>query len=196
MMITIKLVDSSYLENSAHERGVSRTGLVKMVMDVVLKDQMILSILDDADELNKTPEPPARVKPQRVFSRIAPPAYVRPSRATTSRAEMRAQLTQAVVNTGGKRITLVDRQKMVIEKLASAGTPLSMAELGGQLFWAATDYLVAHGQVHRILDASSVGRSASVRYSLQPPESTVVAPSCDGDALSTEAAPAAGDVDA
>jgi hypothetical protein len=113
-----------YLESSARMRGISRTMLVRRVIEIILNEQMILSILDDNDAPGpKTAAPkkrgnaphvhdaPKYSKPprDRLFDAVAQhrvPIITR-VRAKTgkpsamSRAQMEEDLRQAVLNTGG-----------------------------------------------------------------------------------------------
>ena len=60
--MTIKNVvvplEIEYLEKAAKKRGISRTKLVQVVMEKVVKDELVLAILDDDDRLRNEPCPP------------------------------------------------------------------------------------------------------------------------------------------
>jgi hypothetical protein len=62
MVMTIKNVvvplEIEYLQESAKKRGISRTKLVQVVMEKVVKDELVLAILADDDRLRNEPRPP------------------------------------------------------------------------------------------------------------------------------------------
>lgn len=49
--LQVRLPETSYLESSARLRKMSRKMLMERVLEIILRDQLILSILDDSDEL-------------------------------------------------------------------------------------------------------------------------------------------------
>lgn len=101
--------DENYLESAARLRKMSRTKLLRTVIEIVLRDQLILSIMDDADrpmavavaKRDYTPRgtnpPPPPITRQRSnagtisFRRSAP----------KTREELRRELEEAVRNTAG-----------------------------------------------------------------------------------------------
>jgi AAA+ superfamily predicted ATPase len=62
MVMTIKNVvvplEIEYLREAAKKRGISRTKLVQVVMEKVVKDELVLAILDDDDQLRNEPPQP------------------------------------------------------------------------------------------------------------------------------------------
>lgn len=46
-----------YLEQAAKERGISRTKLVRIVMEKVVRDELISEIVSDDDLAAETPQP-------------------------------------------------------------------------------------------------------------------------------------------
>jgi len=54
--IVIPLEDE-YLEKAAKERGVSRTKLVRIVMEKVVREQLISKIIGDGNLVNDEPPP-------------------------------------------------------------------------------------------------------------------------------------------
>ena len=50
-------IDTEYLETAAKKRGISRTKLVKVVMERVITDQLVADILDDNDQTMLVPKP-------------------------------------------------------------------------------------------------------------------------------------------
>lgn len=109
-----------YLDSSARLRNMSKAELLRRVVDIVLKDCMILSVLDDADDVTKATAPSRPVgrpnkamqKPaDKVFNDVtrtpvpAPKAWAatthtrRKNASERTKAEMYADLRQAVENT-------------------------------------------------------------------------------------------------
>jgi AAA+ superfamily predicted ATPase len=60
--VTIKNVvvplEVEYLQKAAKRRGISRTKLVRIVMERVVKDELVLAILDDDDQVRNEPRKP------------------------------------------------------------------------------------------------------------------------------------------
>jgi AAA+ superfamily predicted ATPase len=60
--VTIKNVvvplEIEYLQEAAKKRGISRTKLVRVVMERVVKDELVLAILDDDDQVRNEPRKP------------------------------------------------------------------------------------------------------------------------------------------
>jgi hypothetical protein len=60
--MTIKNVvvplEVEYLQKAAKKRGISRTKLVQVVMDKVVRDELVLEILDDDDRVRNEPRKP------------------------------------------------------------------------------------------------------------------------------------------
>jgi AAA+ superfamily predicted ATPase len=60
--MTIKNVvvplETEYLQEAARKRGISRTKLVRVVMEKVVKDELVLEILDDNDQVRNEPSQP------------------------------------------------------------------------------------------------------------------------------------------
>jgi hypothetical protein len=60
--VTIKNVvvalEIEYLQEAAKKRGISRTKLVRIVMERVVKDELVLEILDDDDQVRNEPRKP------------------------------------------------------------------------------------------------------------------------------------------
>jgi hypothetical protein len=50
-------LDTEYLEQAAKLRGISRTRLVKVVMDKIIADQLVPDILDDGGRKMSVPKP-------------------------------------------------------------------------------------------------------------------------------------------
>jgi hypothetical protein len=50
-------LDTEYLEEAAKVRGISRTRLVKVVMDKVIADRLVPVVLDDGDQKMSVPKP-------------------------------------------------------------------------------------------------------------------------------------------
>lgn len=117
----------TYLETSARLRGISRTRLLKRVMEIVLTDQLILGILDDGDKPSektaRKPTPRGRPRNMPPKDRLFDAVIVRPksssvpqrrrggiprytyglkSKSPPTKNEMLEQLRQAVLNTGGE----------------------------------------------------------------------------------------------
>jgi hypothetical protein len=61
-VVTIKNVvvplEIEYLQEAAKKRGISRTKLVRVVMERVVKDELVLEILDDDDQVRNEPRKP------------------------------------------------------------------------------------------------------------------------------------------
>ena len=51
-------VEIEYLQEAAKKRGISRTKLVQVVMEKVVKDKLVLAILDDDEQLRHEPRQP------------------------------------------------------------------------------------------------------------------------------------------
>ena len=51
-------LEVEYLQEAAKKRGISRTKLVQVVMEKVVKDKLVLAILDDNDQLRHEPRQP------------------------------------------------------------------------------------------------------------------------------------------
>lgn len=119
MRLSIDIPDSElpYLEASARLRHISHTSLARKVLHTVLKDQLVLSILDDADEIVQA-KPLTHVQQVRIQEREAKaeaqkqraanvahrktqynPAMVFRKAQPKTREELRRELEQAVVNT-------------------------------------------------------------------------------------------------
>lgn len=113
-----------YLESSARIRGISRTALMRRVLETVLEEKLVLSVLDDDDAPKK---PVARKKLGRPANHDKPPRdrlYDALKRSTPvpqhrdmtdikpfkrykpqpTRSELQEQLRQAVLNTGGSLV--------------------------------------------------------------------------------------------
>jgi hypothetical protein len=62
MFMTIKNVvvplEIEYLQEAAKKRGISRTKLVQVVMEKVVKDELVLEILDDDEQVRTEPRKP------------------------------------------------------------------------------------------------------------------------------------------
>ena len=54
---TIPLEETEYLQQVAKKRGISRTRLVRLVMEKVVSDELVLDILDE-DEMRPAPPQP------------------------------------------------------------------------------------------------------------------------------------------
>jgi hypothetical protein len=61
-VMTIKNVviplEIEYLQDAAKKRGISRTKLVQVVMEKVVRDELVLEILDDDDQARTEPRRP------------------------------------------------------------------------------------------------------------------------------------------
>jgi hypothetical protein len=59
--VTIKNIvvplEVEYLEKAAKERGISRTRLVRVVMEKVVRDELVSKIIGDDDLVNAEPAP-------------------------------------------------------------------------------------------------------------------------------------------
>jgi hypothetical protein len=51
-------VEIEYLQEAAKKRRISRTKLVQVVMEKVVKDELVRAILDDDDQLRHEPRQP------------------------------------------------------------------------------------------------------------------------------------------
>jgi hypothetical protein len=51
-------LEIEYLQEAAKKRGISRTKLVRVVMERVVKDELVLEILDDDDQVRSEPRKP------------------------------------------------------------------------------------------------------------------------------------------
>lgn len=92
----------AYLESSARIRGISVATLVRRILTTVIKDQMVLSILDDevtAKELAPVPAPAKKYRRSKYNQTISIKRSV-----PMTRSQMEAQLQQAVLNTGGELV--------------------------------------------------------------------------------------------
>lgn len=159
--IQVRVTDEAadrYLETSARLRGVARGVLLRRIIATILKDQLILSVLDDGDALNLHPasvpksEGP-RAMPPKDHVNTPPPAYHsrgRPRRYQPTKAEMQEDLHQAVLNTGGRRMSLAERRAAILAKIRSHGR-VGWADLGfdGQVWIPAMKSLLADGTVVR-----------------------------------------------
>jgi hypothetical protein len=121
MIVKIEIPNASieYLESSARIRRTSPTGLIERLVAIALYDQMILSILDDEDEvvhltnaadtiLEQTREKARREKiasrPTVRYrkSKYNPSIGIAPRKASVlTKSEMQNDLRNAVLNTGG-----------------------------------------------------------------------------------------------
>ena len=54
-------LEVEYLQQAARERGISRTKLVQTVMDKVVRDQLVATIVDD-DDLASAKQPTQRYR--------------------------------------------------------------------------------------------------------------------------------------
>jgi hypothetical protein len=50
-------LETEYLQEAAKVRGISRTRLVRVVMEKVVNDKLVLDILDDDNQLRLEPPP-------------------------------------------------------------------------------------------------------------------------------------------
>jgi hypothetical protein len=61
-VMTVKNVvvplEIEYLQEAARKRGISRTKLVRVVMEKVVRDELVLEILDDDDRVRNEPPQP------------------------------------------------------------------------------------------------------------------------------------------
>jgi hypothetical protein len=92
--------EANYLRMNADIRGYTATRLLRKCLQIILKDRLILSILDDGD----APPPPkkrARIKYRK--TRFNPSVQLRASRKNTpmprSKSEIEADYMQAMRNT-------------------------------------------------------------------------------------------------
>jgi hypothetical protein len=51
-------LEIEYLQEAANKRGISRTRLVRVVMEKVVMDELVLKILDDDDRVRNEPPKP------------------------------------------------------------------------------------------------------------------------------------------
>jgi hypothetical protein len=51
-------LEIEYLQEAANKRGISRTRLVRVVMEKVVRDELVLKILDDDDRVHDEPPHP------------------------------------------------------------------------------------------------------------------------------------------
>jgi hypothetical protein len=51
-------VEIEYLQEAAKKRGISRTRLVRVVMEKVVKDELVLEILNDDNQMRNEPSQP------------------------------------------------------------------------------------------------------------------------------------------
>jgi hypothetical protein len=118
-----------YLEANARVRGVSQTQLMRKVMEYVLRDRMILSILDDADRPGPKTAPIRNTRGPRTIPAMTPLAEAREKqlrrappvvqrkvpvgnaqtfsfkcKVEMTKSELQEQLRQAVLNTGGVEV--------------------------------------------------------------------------------------------
>lgn len=160
-----------YLEASARLRGISRTKLVNRILDVVLSDKLIQATLDD--DTTAVPPREKHAKPPRDKISITPrPAqYVPKRKVALSKSELRAQLTEAVINTGGRRMTLRERKAEFIKMLSDKGR-LCFVDLGTQ-----DEQQRWFGAVRELLDENLIFKNAPeqgsrrVYYELRLPTS-------------------------
>lgn len=167
--------ESEYLESCARIRGISKRRLLQQLIDLVVKDQMIAAILDDADDIGK---PKAKVKRVRATTTPA----LRPQlphsatsygpntsrRAPLTKEQMRAELEQAVLNTGGRHVKLEERKEMFLEMLRQRGRvcPSDLGDNDQQTRWqVAMRQLVEEGKVYKNLPED---RTRRVYYELMP----------------------------
>lgn len=109
MRLSIPIADDvvSYAEASARLRKTSLTDMMRRVVDTVLRDQMILAILDDADNVvAPKPVPATHLERARVlhatakvatFNTESIPIYRK--KKVLTREELRRELSEAVRNT-------------------------------------------------------------------------------------------------
>lgn len=99
------------LDSAAAARQVSRARLIARLIETIARDNMFEAVLDDGSR--PWPSEPGRRKPRRIseshrahssFGSI-PTAFVPPRarRYEPTKGELRSQLTEAVLNTGGVR---------------------------------------------------------------------------------------------
>lgn len=95
-----------YMEAGARLRRTSVTNLVRRIVDAVLRDQMVLAILDDEDDvvqksLPKVPKPSTHVTRARasVVQRPNAQTFSFKKQAVKTREELRRELEEAVRNT-------------------------------------------------------------------------------------------------
>jgi len=90
--------DVNYLENSASIRRTSVSKIVRRIVETVIRDRLILSVLDDESK----PSPgKTYVKAGRIMAGTLSTAVTigRSSYRTPSKAELQAQLAEAARNT-------------------------------------------------------------------------------------------------
>ena len=51
-------LETEYLQKAARKRGISRTKLVRVVMEKVVRDELVHEILDDDDRVRNEPPQP------------------------------------------------------------------------------------------------------------------------------------------
>lgn len=161
-----------YLETSARLRGISRTKLVNRILDVVLKDKLIQATLDDDTTAVPPREKHAKPPKDKVFDATPRPSYyVPPRKVGLSKSELRAQLTEAVINTGGRRMSRVERKAKFVQMLRDKGR-LCFSDMGDQ-----TQQQSWFGPVRELLDAGIIFknepelRTRRVYYELRLPTS-------------------------
>lgn len=174
--LQVELRDSTnYLESSARLRGISRKELLERVLRMVLNDQMILSVLDDDGTLVEQPGPakgrhmPPRDQTNRPATPVLhrPPKFVRPSSMTKS--QLRDQLSQAVVNTGGRSVRMsLEERKAELLRMAGVRS-FCPSDLGGtddQTKWQAALRILVDER--RLVKRPPEVRTRKVYYELSP----------------------------
>lgn len=133
--------ETRYLDACANIRGITKTRLLRNLMEVIMKDQMVEAILDDADDLDGAKAKKAKARSHTTKAPVLPSSmpHARPTtyygaskrKYQPTKAELREQLTQAVVNTGGQRIMRENRKEMLLERIRLKGR-LCPSDLGSK----------------------------------------------------------------
>lgn len=157
-------VEMNYLEACASARNMSRTALIHKLVAVVLRDKLVNATLDDADVEYAAKVAAPREKPRRTsivsnFNQDYRPNIVRTvspqpgRRVALTKSQMRDQLTQAVVNTGGHRISLADRKVTVVARIMAKGrvcmSDMGVSENEIQRWYPAFRELMDEGMIYR-----------------------------------------------
>lgn len=180
-IVAYDLPNPNYVNEAAEKRGLSVTALLRRVLTTVIRDEMILAVLDDNDLPTGKRAGERKNITRRLEGAVAEArtSSIKPRPAAPTRGELREQLTQALVNTGAQRVTYEQRRDAILEKLVNSLEPLPVNDLGGVNSYQALQRMVEEGHVRRVSDAYLSGRGPTVRYELATRESAPVEISVD-----------------
>lgn len=198
--IEIESNRQEYVNEKARVRGISVGELLRRVLCDIVHDKYIDQVLDDDHVVPVTSTKPAFVVnaafgSDKTKNHPTRPYVARRKPLQLTKSELRDQLTQAVVNTGGTRLSLQDRKDALLAR--AKVRPFCPSDLGDSQelnkWWKALGELVAE---HLLMKRPPAQHTRRVYYELRP--TAVVSDQQSHvpvtDVVPPQSAPSAGDL--